>query len=138
MLQSRSLCRTNERSLTVLQAASEQDNVQAPTRSIQKEEEILLLYDIVETHGTAQDFEKLTSSSVYCPLTHFRQGRKEVFLRVIAKYRRSNDWEAVYRLCKDCLSENVEEGRASLLASDYHVWEEFIGAASHIVGVDEA
>lgn len=138
MLHSPAFCKKHDWLLTIIQAASSsEDGASAPARSIQKEEEILLLYDIVENYGTAQDFEKLVSSPVFSPLTHFRQGRKELFLRVIAKHRCDKKWEAIYHLCKECLLENDEEGHPNLLASDYQVWEEFILAASHLTGVDE-
>lgn len=111
--------------------------MQLPSRGIQTEEEILLLYDIVETHGKPEDFEKLVSSEVFGPLKQFKQGRKTLFLRVIAKHRRDHDWESIFRLCKECLSQDDEEGRPSLLASDFNVWEEFINAASYMKNADE-
>ena len=120
-----------------MQAASSGDGTQPPARSVQKEEEILLLYEITETHGTHKDFEKLVSSPVFGPRTLFRQGRKELFLRVIARHRRDGDWEAIYHLCNDCLSEKDADGKPNLLASDYHVWEEFIHSASQIKVADE-
>ncbi|KAK7421176.1 hypothetical protein QQX98_002305 [Neonectria punicea] len=101
-------------------------------RSIQTEEEILLLYDIVEKHGTSGDFEKLITSPLFCPLVQFRKGRKELALRAIAKHRRERDWEAIYQLCKDCLSTTDESGQPNLMASDWTIWRQFIDAATQI------
>ncbi|KAM5347591.1 hypothetical protein ACJ41O_007415 [Fusarium nematophilum] len=102
------------------------------SRSVQTEEEILLLYDIVEKHGSAEDFEKLVSSPVFCPLVQFNKGRKELFLRVIAKHQRDGDAEAIYQLCKDCLSTEDEAGQPNLLAADWKVWRHFIDAAAEV------
>lgn len=106
-------------------------------RRVQTEEEMLLLYDIIETHGTEDDFRWLVESPDFSPLVNFRQGRKELFLRVIAKYRRQGEWRAICELCKSCLSDKDDEGRPNLLASDYGVWEEFISAARKTMGSDE-
>ncbi|PKK41477.1 hypothetical protein CI102_14249 [Trichoderma harzianum] len=105
-------------------------------RRVKTEEETLLLYDIVETHGTPQDFLKLISSPVFSPAAQFRQGRKEVALRAIAKFRRDGDWLAVFNLCKDCLSDCDADGQLTLLASDIAVWRHIIDAAGHIKDVD--
>ncbi|KAF7561402.1 hypothetical protein G7046_g2731 [Stylonectria norvegica] len=107
-----------------------------PARSIQTEEETLLLYEIVQKHGTNDDFEKLMTSSVFCPLEQFRQGRKELFLRVVAKQRQESDWEASYLLCKDCLSITDENGEPNMLVSDWTVWRAFINAAGQIKTVN--
>ncbi|KAF7553333.1 hypothetical protein G7Z17_g3684 [Cylindrodendrum hubeiense] len=119
------------------QAESAQgDEVAKPQpRSIQSEEEILLLYDIVEKHGTADDFEKLMSSPLFCPLVQFQKGRKELAIRALAKHQRDGDWEAIYRLCKDCLSTTDESGQPNLLASDWSIWRQFIDAAAQIKSV---
>lgn len=96
------------------------------------EEEILLLYDIIETHGTPQDFRKLISSPVFSPVAQFRQGRKEVVLRAIAKFSGDGDWLSVFDLCKDCLSDCDADGQLTLLASDIAVWRHLIAAANHL------
>ncbi|KAK7425749.1 hypothetical protein QQZ08_007724 [Neonectria magnoliae] len=115
------------------QAETAQGNTAKPQpRSIQTEEEILLLYDIVEKHGNSGDFEKLISSPLFCPLVQFQKGRKELALRAIAKHRRESDWEAIYELCKDCLSTTDENGQPNLMASDWTIWRQFIDAATQI------
>ena len=86
----------------------------------------------MEKHGTADDFAKLMTSPLFCPNAQFRQGRKEPFLRVLAKHQRDNDWEAVFQICKDSLSVEDENGQPSLLASDWFVWRQFILAAGQI------
>ncbi|CAM1511997.1 Fc.00g095100.m01.CDS01 [Cosmosporella sp. VM-42] len=103
-----------------------------PPRSVQSEEEVLLMYDVLEKHGTKDDFGKLMTSPLFSPLAQFRRGRKEPVLRVLAKNQRESDWEAVYQLCKDCLSNEDENGQPSLLASDWVVWRQFILAAGQI------
>ncbi|KAH6995890.1 N-acetyltransferase B complex non catalytic subunit-domain-containing protein [Ilyonectria sp. MPI-CAGE-AT-0026] len=108
------------------------DAAKPQPRSIQSEEEILLLYDIVEKHGTSNDFEKLISSSLFCPLVQFQKGRKELALRTLAKHQRDSDWEAIYRLCKDCLSTTDESGQPNLLASDWTIWRQLIDAAAQM------
>ncbi|VUC24771.1 unnamed protein product [Clonostachys rosea] len=110
----------------------------APARGIQSEEEILLLYDIMETHGSSADLEKVVSSSVFGPISQFRRGRKEPLLRVIANNRSSGNWISIFRLCNDCLSEVDESGEPNLLASDWSIWKEFIAAANHIKSSDES
>lgn len=95
-----------------------------------------MLYDIVETHGTPQDFLKLISSPVFSPAAQFRQGRKEVALRAIAKFRRDGDWLAVFNLCRDCLTDCDADGQLTLLASDIAVWRHIIDAAGHIKDAD--
>ncbi|KAM0413590.1 hypothetical protein ACHAPT_013631 [Fusarium lateritium] len=113
-------------------ANSEGDDVKRQPRSVRTEEEILLLYDIVEKHGSEEDFEKLVSSPVFCPLVQFRKGRKELFLRVISKHQRREDHEAIYQICKDCLSTEDENGHPNLLGADWKVWKHFIDAAAQV------
>ncbi|KAF5010377.1 hypothetical protein FDECE_3493, partial [Fusarium decemcellulare] len=114
------------------QVADEGETAKPQPRSIQTEEEILLLYDIVEKHGGPEDFEKIVSSPVFCPLVQFRKGRKELFLRVITKQQGQEDYEAVYQLCKDCLSTEDENGQPNLLGADWKVWKHFIDAAAKV------
>ncbi|PNY29927.1 Uncharacterized protein TCAP_00161 [Tolypocladium capitatum] len=116
--------------------AAEDEPPQLPSRSVQSEEEILLLYDVVETHGTASDFEKLLASPVFSPVSQFRLGRKELFLRVAARHQLQGDWEGLFNLCNDCLSDADEDGEPTLLAADWLVWRHFIDAASHLKSVN--
>ncbi|KAF9776765.1 hypothetical protein IL306_005010 [Fusarium sp. DS 682] len=101
-------------------------------RSIQTEEEILLFYDVTEKHGSKGDLEKLMSSPVFSPLVQFRKGRKEMLLRTISRYQQEQQFEAIFELCKDCLSVEDESGRPSLMAADWRVWRQFIEAAAQI------
>lgn len=75
---------------------------------------------------------------MFSPLAQFCQGRKELLLRVIARYRQLNDWDAIFGLCKDCLSYEDETGQHNLLACDFAIWEEFITAASHLQSTNQA
>ncbi|KAH6896013.1 N-acetyltransferase B complex non catalytic subunit-domain-containing protein [Thelonectria olida] len=111
---------------------AEADDTTPTPRSIQTEEEILLLYEVVEKHGTAEDFKKIVDSKVFSPLTQFKQGRKELFLRVVTKHQRAKNWEAVYELCHGCLSTTDENDQPSLMASDWAVWRYFIEAATEL------
>ncbi|KAF5625101.1 hypothetical protein F52700_9476 [Fusarium sp. NRRL 52700] len=101
-------------------------------RSIQTEEEILLLYDVTEKHGSKDDLAKLVSSPVFGPLSQFRKGRKELMLRTISRYHQEEQFEAIFELCKDCLSIEEENGQPSLMAADWKVWRQFIEAAAEI------
>jgi hypothetical protein len=69
-------------------------------------------------------------------VAQFRQGRKQLFQRVTQKHVKDGDWAAVFRLCKECLSENDESGEPNFLASDLSVWQQFIEAASQLKAVD--
>lgn len=101
-------------------------------RSIKTEEEVLLLYDIVETHGTAEDVKKLLDSPVFSPLVQFRMGRKELFQRVALRFLHQKEWKSLFNICKDCLSVTDESGEPTLLASDWSVWKQFIDAAAQL------
>ncbi|KAM0258003.1 hypothetical protein ACHAQJ_004046 [Trichoderma viride] len=114
------------------EADSNEASVKVSPRRAKTEEEVLLLYDIVETHGTLEDFRKLISSPVFSPVTQFRQGRKEVALRAIAKFSRDGDWLTVFNFCSDCLSDCDADGQLTLLASDIAVWRHLITAAGHV------
>ncbi|KAJ4113227.1 hypothetical protein NW768_011503 [Fusarium equiseti] len=105
-------------------------------RSIQTEEETLLFYDVTEKHGSKDDFEKLISSPVFNPLAQFRKGRKELLLRTIVRYQQDQNYEAIFQLCKDCLSIEDDNGQPSLLAADWKVWKHFIDAAVQIKTVN--
>ncbi|KAG5744647.1 hypothetical protein H9Q70_012649 [Fusarium xylarioides] len=101
-------------------------------RSIHTEEEVLLLYDVTEKHGSKDDLVKLVSSPVFSPLVQFRKGRKELMLRTISRYQQEQQFEAIFDLCKDCLSIEDENGQPSLMAADWKVWQQFIEAAAEI------
>lgn len=53
-------------------------------------------------------------------------------MRVLAKHQRDSDWEAIYNICKDCLSVSDDNGQPSLLASDWAIWKQFIAAAAQL------
>lgn len=107
-----------------------------PARGVQTEEEVLLLYDIVENIGSPQDFAKLIASPVFSPLIQFRRGRKELFRRVAAKHQRDGNWAPLFNLCRDCLLDAYASGEPNLLASDWTTWKQFILAAEHLKSVD--
>ncbi|KAG9504965.1 hypothetical protein J7337_004947 [Fusarium musae] len=113
-------------------AATGGEDVEPQPRSVQTEEEILLLYDVTEKHGSKDDLAKLVSSPVFSPLVQFRKGRKELMLRTISHYQQEQQFEAIFDLCRDCLSIEGENGQPSLMAVDWKVWQHFIEAATEI------
>ncbi|KAF5711849.1 hypothetical protein FMUND_8795 [Fusarium mundagurra] len=113
-------------------AATGGEDVKPQPRGIQTEEEILLLYDVTEKHGSKDDLAKLVSSPVFSPLIQFRKGRKELMLRTISRYQQEQQFEAIFELCKDCLSIEDENGQPSLMAADWKVWRQFIEAAAEV------
>lgn len=107
-----------------------------PARGIKTEEEILLLYDVVETHGTAEDYVKLTASPVFGPIRQLQEGRKELLLRVGHKYRSTSNWQSLFDLCKSALSQVDENDQPTMMAADWLIWREFIGAAEKLAETD--
>ncbi|KAK2606451.1 hypothetical protein QQS21_003144 [Conoideocrella luteorostrata] len=114
------------------QARASESKDGTPTRGVKTEEEILLLYDIVGTHGTPDDMKKLVQSPVFSPVAQFRMGRKELFQRVTTGYRKNHDWEALCDLCHECLSHTGDGGQLSMLVCDWSVWKQFIEAAARL------
>lgn len=106
-----------------------------PARGVQSEEEILLLYDVVETHGTAADMAKLLASPVFRPVSQFRLCRKELFVRVVDRFLQKGDWQSMFDMCYDCLSDADENDEPTLLASDWNVWKHLINSATHLRSV---
>ncbi|QUC20999.1 uncharacterized protein UV8b_05240 [Ustilaginoidea virens] len=104
----------------------------APARGVKTEEEILLLYKVVETHGSPEDLEKLVASPVFSPAVQLRLGRRELFLRVSQRYRKQHSWEQLCNLCHDCLSDNNDADEPSLRACDWSVWKQYIEAAAQL------
>ncbi|KAG5979309.1 hypothetical protein E4U55_005313 [Claviceps digitariae] len=118
------------------QAHASQAGDGTPARGVKLEQEILLLYDIVQTHGTAEDLCKLVNSPVFSPVAQFRLGRKELFQRVASMYKRSQQWAALCDLCHECLSDTGEDGELTFLACDWLVWRHFLEAAAHLKSSD--
>lgn len=112
--------------------AQAEDKTALPPRSIQTEQEILLLYEIVGTHGTASDLVKLLDSSVFSPVEQLKQGRKEPLMYTMGKLESDENWQTLYGVCRDCLSVTDDGGELTLQASDWDVWQSFIVAASQI------
>ncbi|KAH7312675.1 N-acetyltransferase B complex non catalytic subunit-domain-containing protein [Stachybotrys elegans] len=106
------------------------------TRSIQTEDEIYLLHDIVEKHGTPADLEKLMTSSIFSPLAQLRLGRKGLLLRVASRLQKEKKWEELYNIFKDCMKQKDENGEPSLLVYDVAMWKFLITAAQHRMAVD--
>ncbi|KAM3564237.1 hypothetical protein MY1884_000859 [Beauveria asiatica] len=59
----------------------------------QAKEEILLLYEIVGTHGTTADFAKLLDSASFSPVEQLKQGRKEPLVYAIKKLQKDENWK---------------------------------------------
>lgn len=104
---------------------------------MQSEEEILLLYDVVEKHGSSKDIAKLIESPVLGPVPQFRKGRRELLMRTLRRQKQAQDWRAVFDLCRSCLTNGDEKDpQPDFLAADWSVWQQFIEAASHLESVD--
>ena len=99
---------------------------------MQTEEEIILLYEVIMTHGSDADFKKLTNSAIFSPSIQFSGGSKEILLRAISKSKRDGNWKATFEICESSLSLTDQTGRPSLLACDLAIWKDFITAASHL------
>lgn len=107
------------------------------SRTIQSEQEILLMYDVVQKHGKPEEVSKLVSSPIFGPVARFRCGEKELLMRVLDMHQRAQDWAAVFSLCKQCLEdEGVGSAGANLLAADWSIWQLFIKAAASLQSTD--
>lgn len=107
-----------------------------PARGIQSEEETLLYFDMLESRGDFAQLGDALKGPLLDPLKQFCLGRKEIVLRAVRVLSGAREWETVYSLIKDCLSEKDEQGRPSLLASDWSIWKNLVEAASHTVSTD--
>lgn len=112
------------------------EKVKPQARGIQTEQEALLLYDIIQTHGSPEDVQKVIDSPVFGPLPQFRQGRKEIFRQVVDRLFKQEKWQALYDLCKACLSMDDGFGLINTLGSDWTIWKKFVTAASHLSSSD--
>lgn len=101
-------------------------------RSIKNEEEILLLYRVLETHGSDEEWKAALEHPTFGPVQQFRSGRKDLFLRVLDISARRADWQTIVSLCKECLTKPDSDGQINLLACDWGVWRHFLAAASHL------
>lgn len=100
-------------------------------RSIRTEDEILLYYRILETHGSDAEWEAVLSHPKFGPVEQFRLGRKDILLRAAQVSRRKGQWSIIYRLCKECLTLSADDNQLKLLACDWIVWQLFLEAARH-------
>lgn len=107
-----------------------------PVRGIHSEEETLLYFDMLESRGDLALLKDALRGPLLSPLRQFRLGRKEIFLRAVRVLSTAKEWGMVYTLIKDCLSEKDEQGRPSLLASDWSVWKSLVEAATHVLSTD--
>ncbi|ROT37059.1 hypothetical protein SODALDRAFT_334126 [Sodiomyces alkalinus F11] len=103
-------------------------------RSIRTEEEILLFYRILETHGSDADWTAALGHPEFGPVPQFRLGRKDLLLRVLDVSRRKGDWQTVYALSKECLILSGSDNSLKLLACDWMVWKALLDGASHVMG----
>lgn len=102
-----------------------------PPRGLQSEEEILLLFDMLESKGDIATWKTALDSPLLDPRRLFQAGQKDLFLRTVSVFARFGEWQAVYTLVKDCLSWK-DGDQLSLLASDWSVWERWVEAAAHV------
>lgn len=123
-----------ERAAQATEQAEDKKNL--PPRSVQTEEEILLLYEIIGTHGTAAEFNKLLDSPIFSPVEQLKLGRKEPLLYATKKLQNNENWPALFKVCQDCLSVVGDQGEPTMQACDWDVWRLFITAASRIQDAD--
>ncbi|OAA60880.1 N-acetyltransferase B complex, non-catalytic subunit [Cordyceps fumosorosea ARSEF 2679] len=116
--------------------AAENDS-HPPPRSIQKAEEICLLYEVVGAHGTAADFAKLLDSAIFNPVAQLKQGHKEPFVYTAKKFHSEKNWQNLYIICRDCLSIPDDRGELTLQACDWDTWRLFVTAAGEIRNTDK-
>lgn len=107
-----------------------------PVRGIHSEEEILLYFDMLESRDDLNQLKEALEGPLLNPLKQFRLRRKEIFLRAVRVLSKAKDWQVVYSLIKDCLSEKDEHGRPSLLASDWTIWKSLVEAATNILSTN--
>lgn len=101
-------------------------------RAVRGEEEVLLYYRILETHGSKEDWQTALDDPRLGPVKQFRLGRKDLFLRALEVCTQREEWQSVYKLCKECLVGTDETRQINLLACDWGVWEHFLEAAGHL------
>ncbi|EEY16368.1 conserved hypothetical protein [Verticillium alfalfae VaMs.102] len=85
-------------------------------RSIKTEEEILLLYRILESHGSDAEWKAALDHPHFGPVQQLRLGRKDLFLRAL----------------RDCLTATDDGPGVRLLACDWNVWQDFLAAAGQL------
>ena len=107
-----------------------------PLRGIHSEEEILLYFDMLESRCDLSQLKDALQGPLLDPLKQFRLGRKEIFLRAVSVLSKGREWQTVYSLIKDCLSEKDEQGRPSLFASDWNTWKSLVEAATHVLATN--
>ncbi|KAM0280556.1 hypothetical protein ACHAQH_004001 [Verticillium albo-atrum] len=101
-------------------------------RTIKTEEEILLLYRILESHGSDAEWKAALEHPQFGPVQQLRLGRKDLFLRALGVCKQREDWPTVYQLCKDCLTASEDGPGVNLLACDWNVWQDFLAAAGYL------
>jgi len=101
-------------------------------RSIRTEEEILLYFRILETHGSVDEWQAALNDAHLGPVNQFRLGRKDLLLRALEVCTKRGEWQTVYKQCKDCLVGSEDTRQINLLACDWSIWEHFLKASSHL------
>jgi len=107
-----------------------------PVRGIQSEEEILLLFDMLASRDDPTELKQALKGPLLNPIKELRLGRKEVLLRTLDFLKEKEEWETLYTIAKDALSEKEERDYQvlpSLLACDWRIWQHFMEAATHVM-----
>ncbi|SPN96574.1 uncharacterized protein DNG_00097 [Cephalotrichum gorgonifer] len=125
-----------EKAAQLTEKAMEAGEEDMPLRGIHTEEEILLYFDMLESGGDLAQLKGVLAGPLLNPLNQFRLGRKEIVLRAVRVLAKAKEWQAVYSLTRDCLSEKDEQGRPSLLASDWNIWKSLVEAATHLMSTN--
>jgi len=69
-------------------------------------------------------------------LKQLSQGKKTAFLMAIPVLEEAQDWETLYKLCRDALSKGPEGESTNLLAADWAVWKALITSAANHDGFE--
>jgi hypothetical protein len=97
---------------------------------LRTEEEFYLYYRVLATHGSKEDSAKQILDPELGAMKQFERGRKYLFLEALDAFESQQKWDELYRLCRQALSHQDEDGLPSYLAADWRVWRTFIAAAS--------
>ncbi|KAK2073263.1 hypothetical protein P8C59_007555 [Phyllachora maydis] len=112
------------------------DEVGSTARGLKLEEEFNLYYTVLLTHGSKDDYRKQIQSPKLGAIVLFENGYKFQFLQALRTLTGWGDWDIVFGLCDKALSLPTDSGAPSYLASDWHVWKAFIGAAVNMQNTD--
>ena len=109
-------------------AASATNGKPQAGRGLREEEEINLYYRV----GGKEAYLKSLSAenNPTSVLEQYKQGRKHLLRESLETFEKAEDWDNVYSLCRQALSNGDEDGKPSFLAFDMRIWKSFVKSAS--------